>query len=109
MSAEKIQDLDTRTTRLEVISEGVLKAVEKQTDSTEKLTKSVTEMTTKLSVVIEDNKDLKSRYDLIETRLSNAETDIKIINRGNRWQGWVAKAIVTIVVGAIALSIGINR
>lgn len=101
MSAEKIEDLENRTTRLETILEGVGRAVEKQTASTEKLTASVTEMTAKFSVFIDHNKELKLRVDDIDARSKNNETEIKIIKNGNKWQGWAGQALTIAIVGAL--------
>lgn len=108
MSAEKIQELESRTTRLETILEGVLIAVEKSTHSTEKLTVCVTEMTAKLSVVIDDNKEHKDSIKAIEKRSLDNETEIKIIKQSNLWQGWVGKTVVVAIAGAILISIGLK-
>lgn len=101
MSAEKIQELENRTTRLETILEGVLQAVEKQTNSTEKLTNSVTQMTAKLSVVIDDDKETKKRVANVESLTNQNNTQIQILITRLKWQVWAGTALTALLIGAI--------
>ncbi len=101
MSAEKISDLDKRISIQEASLNRVLEAVEKQANSTEKLNKSVTEMTVKLTANTDEAKELREDVRSLSDRVAKVDTEIAVIKRGNEWVRWAERCIVAAVMAGI--------
>ena len=101
MSAEKISDHDKRLSILEVSLNKVLEAVEKQTNSTDRLSECVAKQTVKFDYLVDEVKDLKAEVKEAKTVASQNKTEIAVIKRGNKWQEWAERAVIMVIMGAI--------
>jgi len=108
MSEKMISDLDKRLSMQEATVSRFLEAVEKQTNSTDKLAESMVQMTTRFDYVVEEMKDMKSEMKELKSDIKEAhkisssnKTEIAVIKRGNKWQEWAERGVVAAIIGAI--------